>query len=266
MEPVDKKTKKDEPKSDEEDKSEEEEEETLETSPAVLDKHKAAAKIAQEVLEHVKKLCVAGADIASICSEGDKRIEESAAKVYSSKKSKVTEKGIAFPTCISVNEVCGHFSPLKDESKVLADDDLVKIDLGCHIDGFIAQVAETIVVGASKDKKVKGKKADVILATRKAFDAAIRLIKEGNINNQVTKMISKISEAYKTNPLEGVLSHRIKKHMIDGDEVIINKETPEQKVEEHKFAKFEVYVIDVILSTGEGKPKDVILLFNRRLR
>eukprot|EP00826_Nyctotherus_ovalis_P025196 TRINITY_DN194_c0_g2_i12.p1 TRINITY_DN194_c0_g2~~TRINITY_DN194_c0_g2_i12.p1 ORF type:complete len:207 (-),score=80.93 TRINITY_DN194_c0_g2_i12:157-732(-) len=44
--------------------------------------------------------------------------------------------------------------------------------------------------------------------------------------------------------------------MIDGDEVIINKETPDQKVEEHKFAKFEVYVIDIILSTGEGKPKD----------
>jgi len=254
-----KKSKKDDPKVEEEGKDEEkqEEDETLEKSPAVLDKHKAAAKIAQEALEHVKKLCVAGADIAKICAEGDKKVEENASKVYSNKKSKVTEKGIAFPTCISVNEICGHFSPLKDESKSLADGDLVKIDLGCHIDGFIVQVADTIVIGASKDKKVTGKKADVILATRKAFDAAIRLIKEGNINSQVTKMIGRISEIYKTNPLEGVLSHRIKKHMIDGDEVIINKETPEQKVEEHKFAKYEVYVIDVLLSTGEGKPKDV---------
>lgn len=254
---AEKKSKKDEPKAEEEDKDEEEEEETLEKSPAVLDKHKAAANIAQETLEYVKKLCVAGADIATICSEGDKKIEEGVTKVYSSKKSKVTEKGIAFPTCISVNEICGHFSPLKDESKNLADGDLVKIDLGCHIDGFIAQVADTIVIGASKDKKVTGKKADVILATRKAFDAAVRLIKEGNINNQVTKMIGKISEMYKTNPLEGVLSHKIKKHMIDGDEVIINKETPEQKVEEHKFAKYDAYVIDVLISSGEGKPKDV---------
>jgi methionine aminopeptidase len=49
------------------------------------------------------------------------------AKVYNSKKSKVTEKGIAFPTCISVNAICGHFSPLKDESRKLEDGDVVKM-------------------------------------------------------------------------------------------------------------------------------------------
>lgn len=179
--------------------------------------------------------------------------------MYSSKKTKVTEKGIAFPTCISVNEICGHFSPLKEESRKLADGDLVKIDLGCHIDGFVSQVAHTIVIGAAADKKVTGKKADVIVAARKCFDAALRLIKEGNVNTQVTKMIGQISTVFKANPLEGVLSHRVKKHMIDGDDVIISKETNEQKVDEHKFEKNEVYVIDILLSTGEGKPNEVLI-------
>lgn len=259
MEPAGKKSKKEESEEEEEvSEEEEEEEETLEKNPAVLDKHKTAALIAQNVLKHVMKLCVPGADIADICGEGDRKIDEEVAKVYTSKKSKVTEKGIAFPTCISVNEICGHFSPLKDESRKLADGDLVKIDLGCHIDGFVGQVAHTMVIGATKEKKVTGKKADVIMATRKAYEAALRLLKEGNVNHQVTKMISQISEVYKANPVEGVLSHNVKKHMIDGDFTIINKETPEQKVEEHKFEKFEVYVLDVIMSTGEGKPKDVI--------
>lgn len=54
------------------------------------------------------------------------------------KKSKKIEKGIAFPTCISVNNVCGHYSPLKDESSTLNNGDLAKIDLGVHIDGYIA--------------------------------------------------------------------------------------------------------------------------------
>jgi methionine aminopeptidase len=131
-------------------------------------------------------------------------------------------------------------------------------DLGVHIDGYVAQVAHTIVVGANADaKKVKGKKADAIISARNCYEAAIRLVKEGNINSQVTKIIDQISRIYKTNPLEGVLSHRVKKHLIDGDDVIINKETPEQKVAEHKFEKNEVYVIDVIISSGEGKPKDV---------
>jgi len=40
------------------------------------------------------------------------------------------EKGIAFPTCISCNEICGHFSPLKSEPAFLKEGDVAKIDLG----------------------------------------------------------------------------------------------------------------------------------------
>ena len=42
----------------------------------MLDKYKAAAVITQDTLKHVMKLCVAGANIADICAEGDKKIEE----------------------------------------------------------------------------------------------------------------------------------------------------------------------------------------------
>lgn len=62
---------------------------------------------------------------------------------------------------------------------VIQDGDIVKIDLGAHIDGFIAVVAHTFVVGASKDNKVKGKKADVIVAAHQAAEAALRLVKPG---------------------------------------------------------------------------------------
>ena len=57
------------------------------------------------------------------------------------------EKGISFPTCISVNNVVGHFSPLKTEDQLLKEGDVAKIALGVHIDGFVGQVAHTIVVG-----------------------------------------------------------------------------------------------------------------------
>lgn len=58
------------------------------------------------------------------------------------------------------------------------------------------------------------------------------------------------------NAVEGVLSHEIKKHLIDGNKCIINKETFEQKVDEFEFGVNEVYVLDVMLSTGEGKVKE----------
>lgn len=55
--------------------------------------------------------------------------------------------------------------------------------------------------------------------------AAQRTIAVGATNTQVTAAIAKVCEEFKVNPVEGVLSHKIKKHLIDADEVIINKET-----------------------------------------
>lgn len=52
--------------------------------------------------------------------------------------------------------------------------------MGAHIDGFIAVAAHTVIVGASADEKVTGRKADVILAAFWAVQAALRLLKAGN--------------------------------------------------------------------------------------
>lgn len=225
-------------------------EETLAT-PGVLDKYQAAGKIANSVLEKVIAKCVAGADIGEICEFGDKEIDSECAKVYAKKK---MDKGIAFPTCLSVNEICGHFSPLRSEKTALKEGDLVKIDLGVHIDGFIGQAAHTIVINGGK--AVEGRKADAILAAYNAVQAAIRTIKAGNTNYDVTEVISKVAESYKCQPLEGVLSHELKKHLIDGNTTIINKATFDQKVDEHEFQLNEVYALDVYVSTGEGKSKE----------
>lgn len=59
-----------------------------------------------------------------MCEAGDKLITEKLAKVYKGKK---VEKGIAFPTCVSINNCCGHFSPLKEDSIELKDGDVCKM-------------------------------------------------------------------------------------------------------------------------------------------
>jgi curved DNA binding protein len=224
--------------------------------PAILDKYKAAAQITNAALQKVISLCKVGADIHKVCQEGDAFIEDELKKIFNNKKSKKIERGIAFPTCISVNHICGHFSPMADESAVLKEGDVAKVDLGAHLDGFIAQAAHTIVVTADGAAKVSGKAADVVLAAHNAMLAAQRVIREGATNTAVTEAIAKVSEAYQVAPLEGVLSHKVKKHLIDGNDVIINRETSEQKVEEIEFAPGDVIGLDIFISTGEGKPKE----------
>ena len=61
----------------------------------------------------------------------------------------------------------------------MKDGDVVKIDLGAHIDGFIAVAAYTVVVGANANNKVTGRKADVILAAYYSGQAVLRMLKSG---------------------------------------------------------------------------------------
>mmetsp|Transcript_13827 Transcript_13827/g.11789 ORF Transcript_13827/g.11789 Transcript_13827/m.11789 type:complete len:383 (+) Transcript_13827:60-1208(+) len=236
-------------------KYEEGPEETLAT-PGVLDKYQQAGKIVNAALEKVIAKTVAGAKIVEVCEFGDKYLEDEVKKVYNKKK---MEKGIAFPTCISVNNVCGHFSPLRSEESedaILKEGDVAKIDLGCHIDGFIAQAAHTVVVGKDKSTGAEGRKAEVILAAYNALQASLRHLRPGSKNYDVTETVEKISETFGCNPVEGVLSHEVKKHLIDGNNSIINKQTYDQKVEEFEFGVNQVFGLDIIISTGEGKPKE----------
>uniref|UniRef100_A0A8C5CF17 Proliferation-associated 2G4, b n=1 Tax=Gadus morhua TaxID=8049 RepID=A0A8C5CF17_GADMO len=172
------------------------------------------------------------------------------------KKEKDMKKGIAFPTSVSVNNCVCHFSPLRSDAEIiLKDGDLVKIDLGVHVDGFISNVAHSLVVG---DAPLTGRKADVLRAAHLCAEAAIRLVKPGNQNSQVTDAWNKIAKSFKCSPIEGMLSHQLKQHIIDGEKTIIQNPNEQQR-KDHEKAEFEVhevYAVDVLISTGEGKAKD----------
>jgi curved DNA binding protein len=229
-----------------------EEEDPTPEEPAVYAKYRFAADVANKSLRKVAGECTAGKKIVDLCDLGDRTIAELLQASYNKGK---LEKGVAFPTCVSVNNIVGHYSPLADDTATLADGDVVKIDLGAQVDGFSAVVAQTIVVGSATNP-VTGRKADVIAAAQTAADVALKLLKVGKKNTDITDAINKVAEGYKVHAVEGVLSHQIKRFVIDGNKVIINKETLDQKVEEIAFEPHEVYGVDIVMSTGEGKPKE----------
>lgn len=220
----------------------------------VVTKYYTAAEIVNSTLQYVLTLCTDGADISEICRKSDSLIEEKSGSVYNKKEGgRKLEKGVAFPTCISVNEVCGHFSPLPAESLRLKNGDLIKVDLGAHIDGFISICSHSIVVGA---ERISGRKADVLKAANTAMEVAIRTIRPGNTNSNVTSILNKTVKEFNCNMVHGVLSHQLKRHVIDGNRVIISKETLEEKVDEFTFEENEVYGLDILVSTGDGIPKE----------
>ncbi|KAL1506776.1 hypothetical protein ABEB36_006077 [Hypothenemus hampei] len=223
----------------------------------VVTKYKMAGDIVNRILKLVIGKCVEGASVKAICEYGDSLLNEETSKVF--KKEKDLKKGIAFPTCVSVNNCICHFSPVPSEPDyILRDGDVAKVDLGAHIDGFIAVVAHTVVVGAKPDKKIKGRKADAILAAHYASQAALRLLKPGNETYAITDAVQKVAESFKCKPVEGMLSHQLKQFKIDCEKTIIQNPNDAQRKEHEKFDldKHEVYAMDVLISTGEGVGKE----------
>ena len=151
-----------------------------------------------DVLARLLKKISVGSKIFELCLWTDGQIYEELSKVYNKKP---TFKGLAFPTTLSVNEVCGYYSPLLEDSTSIKEGDLVKIELGAHVDGFASFVGHTVVVQSDKNAPITGKKADVILAAYKAAQAALRLLKPGQLNNQVTEVIQKVADAYQVSPV-----------------------------------------------------------------
>jgi methionine aminopeptidase len=78
--------------------------------------------------------------------------------------------------------------------------------------------------------------------------------------------VQKISDSYKCKPIEGMLSHQLKQFKIDGEKTVIQNPTAAQRKEHEKcdFEKYEVYAMDVLVSSGEGQVS--ILFIHENLR
>merc|ERR1719310_2032933 len=191
--------------------SDSDDEEVMDISyPEVLAKYRLAAEIANRTSAMITQQCQPGAKIVDLCNMADAYVTEECSKVHSKGKARVdpSNKGVAFPMCISVNHVVGHNSPNADDDTTLEEGDVAKLDLGVHIDGFIALVANTIVIG-SPEQEVTGRKADVIHAVAVAAEGALATIRPGCTNSEITSIFERAANAFGVNVVEGVLSHQM---------------------------------------------------------
>jgi len=242
---------------------EEIEEEQDVSNSDVCTKYREAGKIANLALQGLMLQAKPGAKILDLCKFGDTVIVQKCSTIYGKKvKGKVIEKGVAFPTCVSVNECVCHNSPLESDpdQQPLKEGDVVKVDVGVHVDGYIATAAHSFICRAeaasAAPAPTTGPLADVFMAAHIAAEVATKMIRPGNTNSQVTQAFSDVAECFGCKAVAGVLSHRMKRFVIDGNKVVLLKEDVEQKVESQTFEANEVYSVDVAFSSGEGKPRE----------
>jgi curved DNA binding protein len=147
---------------------------------------------------------------------------------------------------------------------VLKAGDVVKMDLGCHVDGYIAVAAHTCVVPESADvppsEQTEGT-SNVAVAAYNAMLVAAASIKAGAKNTEVTEAVERVAKYYGVTPIHSVRMHQMKRYVLDGvKEVALKKVNPEEQPLEEKlpectFEQFEVYAVDVAMSSGDGNAR-----------
>ena len=77
----------------------------------------------------------------------------------------------AFPCNVSVNDIAAHYTPPADADTVIQEGDLVKVDIGAHLDGYIADTAFSVATDQEGELLVQ--------TVEKALQAATEVVKPG---------------------------------------------------------------------------------------
>ncbi len=88
----------------------------------ILENYKKSCQVSEEVAQFAKTLIKESVKILDVAEKIEKKIKELGAKV-------------AFPTNISINENAAHYTPDISDPTILKESDLVKVDIGVHLNG-----------------------------------------------------------------------------------------------------------------------------------
>lgn len=114
-------------------------------------------------------------------------------------------------------------------------------------------MAHSIIVGGETNVAERQRVAS---AAWNALQVAVKSVKLGNSNTTVAQMINETAALYETSKVDGVLGHELKQYMIDGNRVIVRGEPRETKADNFNFELNDIFGVDVLLSSGEGKVKE----------
>ncbi|KAF8282011.1 aminopeptidase,metallo-peptidase, Clan MG, Family [Trypanosoma cruzi cruzi] len=233
---------------------EEEEEDTTINNSDVMMRYKKAALWCNETLQLLLDATKPGAKVHELCKLGDETVARKLKTMF-----KGTEKGLAFPTCISVNSCVAHNSPSADDeaaSQEIQLGDVVHIDLGIHVDGYCAQVAHTVQVTENNELAADDDASKVISATYSILNTAMRKMRPGVSVYEVTEVIEKAAAHYGVTPVDGVLSHMLKRYIVDSFRCFPQRKVAEHLVHEYTLEAGQVWTLDIVMSSGKGKLKE----------
>lgn len=147
----------------------------------------------------------------------------------------------AFPVNISVNNEAAHKTAYIDDESTLPEDGVIKIDIGVHVDGYIADTAITVALSE--------KYQDLIDTTREALEKALKCIKPGIRASDVGSVIEKVIRSRGFKVIKNLSGHSLAEYTIHAGDTIPNYKDP------LNFSRLKpgvAYAIEPFATTGRG--------------
>jgi len=194
----------------------------------ILEKYEKAGQIASKVRERMKSVVKEGMRIIDICEEAEETIRKMGGKP-------------AFPCNVSINEVAAHYTSPPGDKRTIPKGSIVKIDIGVHVDGYIADTATTVCFNPDYE--------DMVQTSEAALETAIRIIRPGISTSELGSKIQKVIENRGFKPISNLTGHQIGRYMIHAGKSLPNV----SHISFRKIREGEVYAIEPFVTTNKAE-------------
>ena len=201
----------------------------------------------QEIEEIITKYVQAGEILSTVREEAKDKIKVGASllNVAEFVEQKTIELGgmPAFPCNISRNEEAAHATPSAGDETIFGKD-VVKLDLGVHVDGYIADSAISV--------DLTGNNQDLVKASEEALYAAIDIVKSGVDTAKLGAVIEDTINGYDLKPIVNLTGHGLAQYMTHTPPSIPNRHIGQGTI----LNQGDIIAIEPFATDGVGKITD----------
>ncbi|MBI4447759.1 type II methionyl aminopeptidase [Candidatus Woesearchaeota archaeon] len=196
-----------------------------------------AGKIAAESLAYGRSLAKPGIKLLELAEKIEAKIFELGGRP-------------AFPVNLSLNHIAAHYTPSYNDETAFKEEDILKIDVGVHVNGCVGDTACSV-----------GNNKELIKASEEALKAAIKIFTPGTKIREVGKAIQEQIQSYGFSPIRNLSGHGIAEYNLHSGITIPNYDNGDEKVLEDG----QIIAIEPFATTGqgvieEGKPSGIFRL------
>jgi len=169
---------------------------------SVRQKLRLAGKVAAEARTLGVSICKEGASLLDIAERIERHMRSHGAPP-------------AFPTCLSIDHIAAHYSPVHDDRLTLKRGNVVKLDLGAQVDGYIADTAVSVEIATRNW-------TELIKASEQALETAIEVCRPKTPTRLIGAAIERAIESYGFKPISNLTGHTIERYNLHAGKSVPN--------------------------------------------